>query len=113
MHGSAVNVVPKQLVGREEDADVAHRAQVHKLVQLVLNIALMDQVHVQTLENGNGGYYSAREWEWRYHSVGMEVITQLENGNLLGNGNGGITLLENGNGGYHSAREWEWRLSLR
>lgn len=64
-----MDIVSKQLVGSEEDTDVAHRAQVHKLVQLVLHIALMDEVHVQALyEEWEWDYIISLHGEWEWHT---------------------------------------------
>ena len=62
VHGAAMDVEAKELVGGEEDTDVADGAEVHKLVQLVLHVALVHQKHIHSL-GGRGKRERERERE--------------------------------------------------
>ena len=65
-----MDVVAKVGVGHDEDADVAHGAQVHKLLDLVLHKALIDEGDEDPLhhrwnhQRGNEQGFSLRLHLW-------------------------------------------------
>ncbi len=49
VHRLAVDVMTVQLPGQYQDTHVSYRAQIHKLTQLVLKVALVNQEHIAPL----------------------------------------------------------------